>query len=94
MTYYYFIVCTDCVSISFEYYPCKSSWTTITMDLILLFSQVSSGSCRPQHLSGLEVVRDLCHGILDNASVGSTKITFKPKEIQSGSFTVDTKTAG
>lgn len=50
--------------------------------------------CRPQHLSGLEVVRDLSQGKLEDACVGSQQIKFYPKEIQSGSYLADTKTAG
>ena len=49
---------------------------------------------RPQHLSGLELLRDLSIGRLDGAAVGSTKITFQPKSLESGSFDADTKTAG
>lgn len=49
---------------------------------------------RPQHLSGLEVVRDICDGKLDGGHVGSCSITFHPGYIQSGSFFTDTKTAG
>lgn len=49
---------------------------------------------RPQHLSGLETVRDLCCGQLENAHIGSTEINFAPGRIKGGALTADTKTAG
>ncbi|PIO33188.1 hypothetical protein AB205_0063110, partial [Aquarana catesbeiana] len=48
----------------------------------------------PQHLSGLETVRDLCCGQLENAHIGSTEINFAPGRIKGGALTADTKTAG
>ncbi|MEE6523525.1 hypothetical protein FKM82_022468 [Ascaphus truei] len=48
----------------------------------------------PQHLSGLEIVRDLCSGQLDKAEIGSTEINFTPGRIKGGALTADTKTAG
>jgi RNA 3'-terminal phosphate cyclase (ATP) len=49
---------------------------------------------RPQHLSGLEVVRNLSGGSLDGACVGSCQVAFRPGNLQAGSFHADTKTAG
>ena len=49
---------------------------------------------RPQHLSGLKLVSDLCHGELLGGAVKSSEITFIPSTIQSGRFIADTKTAG
>ncbi|KAK1328857.1 hypothetical protein QTO34_011027 [Cnephaeus nilssonii] len=54
----------------------------------------STPGLRPQHLSGLEMIRDLCAGQLEGADIGSTEITFTPGKIQGGSHTADTKTAG
>ncbi|XP_038601738.1 RNA 3'-terminal phosphate cyclase [Tachyglossus aculeatus] len=54
----------------------------------------SSPGLRPQHLSGLEMVRDLCEGHLEGAEIGSTEITFTPGKIKGGTHTADTKTAG
>lgn len=54
----------------------------------------STPGLRPQHLSGLEMVRDLCAGQLEGADIGSTEITFTPGKIHGGSHTADTKTAG
>ncbi|XP_068096092.1 RNA 3'-terminal phosphate cyclase isoform X1 [Hyperolius riggenbachi] len=51
-------------------------------------------SLRPQHLSGLETVRDLCGGKLENGAIGSTEIDFTPGRIKGGALTADTKTAG
>ncbi|XP_020385845.1 RNA 3'-terminal phosphate cyclase isoform X2 [Rhincodon typus] len=54
----------------------------------------STPGLRPQHLSGLEMVRDLCDGCLEEAKVGSTEISFSPGKIKGGSHVADTKTAG
>ncbi|NXC49703.1 RTCA cyclase, partial [Penelope pileata] len=54
----------------------------------------SQPGLRPQHLSGLEIVRDLCEGELDGGEIGSTQITFAPGKIKGGIHTADTKTAG
>ncbi|XP_070252370.1 RNA 3'-terminal phosphate cyclase [Myotis yumanensis] len=54
----------------------------------------STPGLRPQHLSGLEMIRDLCAGQLEGADIGSTEITFTPEKIKGGSHTADTKTAG
>ncbi|XP_006977885.1 RNA 3'-terminal phosphate cyclase isoform X1 [Peromyscus maniculatus bairdii] len=54
----------------------------------------STPGLRPQHLSGLEMVRDLCDGHLEGADIGSTEITFTPEKIRGGVHTADTKTAG
>ncbi|XP_059144885.1 RNA 3'-terminal phosphate cyclase-like [Physella acuta] len=49
---------------------------------------------RPQHLSGLSLIANLCGGRLENGSVGSCEITLKPGPIGAGQFIADTKTAG
>ncbi|KAF6075777.1 RNA 3'-terminal phosphate cyclase [Phyllostomus discolor] len=54
----------------------------------------STPGLRPQHLSGLEMIRDLCDGQLDGAAIGSTEVTFTPGKIRGGTHTADTKTAG
>lgn len=54
----------------------------------------STPGLRPQHLSGLEMIRDLCDGQLEGAEIGSTEITFIPEKIKGGIHTADTKTAG
>ncbi|KAM4641364.1 RNA 3'-terminal phosphate cyclase isoform 1-T2 [Discoglossus pictus] len=54
----------------------------------------STPGLRPQHLSGLETVRDLCAGHLEKAEIGSTEIHFTPGRIKGGTLTADTKTAG
>ncbi|MBN3282011.1 RTCA cyclase, partial [Polyodon spathula] len=48
----------------------------------------------PQHLSGLELVRDLCAGQLQGGEVGSTEITLTTGKVKGGDYTADTKTAG
>ena len=48
----------------------------------------------PQHLTGLQLVRDLCGGKLQGDFVGSTEIKFIPNQLRDGEFVADTKTAG
>ncbi|XP_070563804.1 RNA 3'-terminal phosphate cyclase-like isoform X2 [Ptychodera flava] len=54
----------------------------------------SNPGLRPQHMTGLQLIRDLCNGRLQGDSVGSTEITLTPSKIQSNRFIADTKTAG
>eukprot|EP00064_Thunnus_orientalis_P025690 superscaffoldBa00013692_g26094 len=54
----------------------------------------STPGLRPQHLSGLQLVSDLCSGSLQGATIGSTDISLTPGKIQSGNHTADTQTAG
>ncbi|NXN99905.1 RTCA cyclase, partial [Rhinopomastus cyanomelas] len=54
----------------------------------------SQPGLRPQHLSGLETVRDLCEGKLEGGEIGSTEITLTPGKIKGGTHLADTKTAG
>ncbi|XP_072919496.1 RNA 3'-terminal phosphate cyclase [Hemitrygon akajei] len=54
----------------------------------------STPGLRPQHLSGLEMVRDICDGYLEEAKVGSTEICFSPGKIKGGNHVADTRTAG
>ncbi|KAI3369192.1 hypothetical protein L3Q82_026143, partial [Scortum barcoo] len=45
----------------------------------------------PQHLSGLQLVSDLCSGSLQGASISSTDISLTPGKIRSGNHTADTQ---
>ncbi|KAL5021641.1 hypothetical protein ScPMuIL_000796 [Solemya velum] len=54
----------------------------------------SSPGLRPQHLTGLLLIRDLCRAQLEGAGVGSQEISLTPSSVQAGSYTADTKTAG
>lgn len=54
----------------------------------------SNPGLRPQHLTGLQLIRDICGGRLEGGQVGSTEITFYPAQIKSGRFIADTGTAG
>ncbi|KAJ8784594.1 hypothetical protein J1605_007945 [Eschrichtius robustus] len=42
----------------------------------------STPGLRPQHLSGLEMIRDFCDGQLEGAEIGSTEIMFTPEKIK------------
>lgn len=48
----------------------------------------------PHTTAGLHLVRDICKGSLEEASVGSSCITFHPGNIIAGNFVADTQTAG
>lgn len=70
------------------------SWTRGAVGVRRHACRRSVFAYRPQHLSGLEMIRDLCAGRLEGADIGSTEITFTPQKIEGGSHTADTKTAG
>ncbi|XP_046637601.1 RNA 3'-terminal phosphate cyclase-like [Daphnia pulicaria] len=54
----------------------------------------STPGLRPQHLTGLNLIKDLTNGSMEGGSIGSTEITLRPGPIGGGEFSVDTKTAG
>ncbi|XP_013790831.1 RNA 3'-terminal phosphate cyclase-like isoform X1 [Limulus polyphemus] len=54
----------------------------------------SNPGLRPQHLTGLQLVRDLCGGRLKGGEIGSTDISFYPGPVKSGEFVANTGTAG
>ncbi|ELT99109.1 hypothetical protein CAPTEDRAFT_183136 [Capitella teleta] len=54
----------------------------------------SKPGLRPQHLTGLQLIADLCGGRLIGGNIGSTEIALHPGHMKSGSFTADTQTAG
>lgn len=54
----------------------------------------SSPGLRPQHLAGLQLVRDLSCGRLIGDQVGSTEVTFHPGTIKRGKYYADPGTAG
>lgn len=49
---------------------------------------------RPQHLTGLQIVRDACKGQLDGGQIGSCEISFYPGHVSGGRYMADTQTAG
>jgi RNA 3'-terminal phosphate cyclase (ATP) len=50
---------------------------------------------RVQHLKVVEACKELCRGVVENASVGSREITYTPKErFQGGEYSWDIGTAG
>ncbi|XP_066144702.1 RNA 3'-terminal phosphate cyclase-like [Euwallacea fornicatus] len=59
---------------------------------------IRAGRSKPglmeQHLKGLELVKDLSNAHVSGASIGSTEISFSPKEIVGGTFNAFVKTAG
>lgn len=49
---------------------------------------------RPQHLTGLQLTRDMCNGKLEGGQIGSCEITFYPGSVDGGNHMADTQTAG
>jgi len=50
---------------------------------------------RAQHLKVLQACQEMCHGVVENASVGAKEITYIPKEkFQGGGYSWDIGTAG
>ena len=50
---------------------------------------------RAQHLKVIQACREMCHGVVENAAVGSKEITYIPKErFNGGEFHWDIGTAG
>ncbi|KAK8397539.1 hypothetical protein O3P69_004357 [Scylla paramamosain] len=54
----------------------------------------STPGLRPQHLTGLQLVRDASKGRLEGGQIGSCEITFYPGTIAGGGYLADTQTAG
>jgi len=54
----------------------------------------STPGLRPQHMTGLQLVRDITSGKLNGDKIGSTSVTLLPSSIGSGTFSADTQTAG
>ncbi|XP_077441142.1 RNA 3'-terminal phosphate cyclase [Vanacampus margaritifer] len=54
----------------------------------------STPGLRPQHLSGLQLVCDMCAGVLQGGAIGSTDVRLTPGKIRAGNYTADTHTAG
>ncbi|XP_049543017.1 RNA 3'-terminal phosphate cyclase [Anopheles darlingi] len=60
--------------------------------------QIRQGRKKPglaaQHLAGVELLRDMCQGRVNGASLGSTEIEFYPNHIGQGRFCGHVQTAG
>ncbi|KAL9951213.1 hypothetical protein ACROYT_G043836 [Oculina patagonica] len=54
----------------------------------------STPGLRAQHMTGLQLIRDITSGRLDGDKIGSTSVTLHPTSIGSGIFSADTQTAG
>ncbi|XP_073227285.1 RNA 3'-terminal phosphate cyclase-like [Porites lutea] len=54
----------------------------------------STPGLRAQHMTGLQLIRDITSGKLDGDKIGSMSVTLHPTNIGSGTFIADTKTAG
>ncbi|XP_077463422.1 RNA 3'-terminal phosphate cyclase isoform X2 [Stigmatopora argus] len=54
----------------------------------------STPGLRPQHLTGLQLLREMCAGVLQGGAIGSTEVRLTPSKIVAGNYTADTRTAG
>lgn len=54
----------------------------------------STPGLRPQHLNGLQLLRDISRGSLIGDKIGSTEVTLRPGPVVGGNYEADTKTAG
>ncbi|KAJ4463126.1 putative RNA 3'-terminal phosphate cyclase [Paratrimastix pyriformis] len=52
------------------------------------------GGLKAQHMTGIQLVSELCGGSLEGATIGSTEITLEPRTLRGGAFKADTQTAG
>jgi RNA 3'-terminal phosphate cyclase (ATP) len=48
----------------------------------------------PQHLAGINALRDMVDGEVKGAEIGSTELAFHPGRLKAGKYVIDTKTAG
>lgn len=49
---------------------------------------------RPQHLSTVELLSDVCDAEVSETTEGTESLTFRPKTVRSGAYTADIRTAG
>ncbi|MEF8757442.1 MAG: RNA 3'-terminal phosphate cyclase [Halobacteriales archaeon] len=54
----------------------------------------STPGLRPQHLTAVRLLSEICDAEVEGASEGSTDVTFRPDEIRGGRYAVDVGTAG
>ena len=54
----------------------------------------SNPGLRPQHLTAVKAVAEICNGRVKNARIGSTELTFTPGSIGGGMYRFDVGTAG
>lgn len=52
------------------------------------------GGLKPQHLTGIKAVAEICNAKVKGAEIGSTEIEFHPGEIKPGKYSFDVGTAG
>ncbi|XP_067027666.1 RNA 3'-terminal phosphate cyclase-like isoform X1 [Acropora muricata] len=54
----------------------------------------SNPGLRPQHMTGLQLIREITSGKLFGDNIGSMSVTLHPSSVGCGTFIADTKTAG
>lgn len=71
-----------------------SALTSKPIRIINIRSGRQKPGLKAQHLIGLHLIRDITDGELTGDHMNSTTVSFKPKNLLSGHFFGDTKTAG
>ena len=77
-----------------RYAAALSVFTKKPVEIINIRARRSTPGLRPQHLIAISCMKTLCNAKTDGLSIGSSKLTFSPGEIQPGEYRVDVGTAG
>ena len=64
------------------------------INIIQIRAGRSKPGLRPQHLTGIRLLSDICQGNLEGDSVGSMSVKFQPNSMKFGRYVADTQTAG
>src|SRR3989338_3048419 len=54
----------------------------------------SYAGLKPQHLTAIKTLKELCHAETNNVDIGSTELHFKPEKVKKGIYDIDIGTAG
>lgn len=71
-----------------------SAATKMPVDVFNIRARRKSPGLRPQHLESVRAIAKICNGELQGAEIGSTSISFTPKEIKGGEYHIEIGTAG
>ena len=71
-----------------------SSITMNPVEIINIRTGRSNPGLRPQHFSSVKAAASICNAEVSNFEIGSTKISFVPKQITTNQIELDIGTAG
>lgn len=66
----------------------------LPLNYVVFLHPAAGAGLRPQHLTGLQLIAELCSGRLQGGEVGSSCITLQPGRLACGRHVADTRTAG